>query len=104
VAGSIHIALQQLQERRAKLNRRQSVTAPVDDIDALDRAIARVSEARASMEAKSLEGCVNALVALLRAKRELFPPDTEELAAIAFRHGITPEDFVQALNARILRS
>jgi hypothetical protein len=39
------------------------------------------------------------LASLLRAKRELYPPDAEELAEIAFRKGITPDDFLQAIES-----
>jgi hypothetical protein len=52
------------------------------------------------MKANSKEGCASALASLLRAKRELYPPDADELAEIAFRRGITPDDFIQAIESR----
>jgi hypothetical protein len=72
----------------------------VDDLTHLDNAIADVSAEVAAIEAKSKEGCANALAALLKTKRDLYPPNAEELAEMAVKLGITPADFIRALKLK----
>jgi hypothetical protein len=72
----------------------------VDDLTHLDNAIADVSAEVAAIEAKSKEGCANALASLIKAKRELYPPNAEELAEMAVKLGITPADFIRALKLK----
>jgi hypothetical protein len=72
----------------------------VDDFELLNNAIADISAEIAAIEAKSKEGCANAMANLLKAKRELYPPNAEELAEMAVKLGITPADFIRALKTK----
>ena len=72
----------------------------VDDLELMNNAIADLGAEVAVVEAKSKEGCATAMAALIKAKRELYPPDAEELAAMAVSLGITPSDFLTALQRR----
>ncbi len=65
--------------------------------DIMAKAIATLSSEIQATPAKSKEGCVNALVNIAKAQRELFPPSAEELAKIAADLGIRPADFIRAL-------
>ena len=72
----------------------------LNDIDLLNNAIADISAEVAAIEAKSKEGCATALANLLKAKRELYPPDAEGLAELAVKLDISPNDFLEALRAK----
>jgi len=72
----------------------------VNDFDALNNAIADISAEVATIDAKSKEGCATALANLLKAKRELYPPNADELAEIAVKLEITPADFIRALKTK----
>ena len=72
----------------------------VDDLTYLDNAIADIGAEVAAIEAKSKEGCAGALAALIKTKRELYPPNAEELAELAVKLGITPADFIRALKTK----
>lgn len=69
----------------------------VDPYDALMAAIADISAEVSAVEAKSKEGCANALGNLLKVQRELYPPSVEELAEIAVKLNISPADFLRAI-------
>ena len=75
-------------------------TKKVDAMDALNIVLADIVAEVTSVEAKSKEGCANAFVNLIKVQRELFPPDVDELAEIAVRLGITPNDFLAAIQKR----
>ena len=72
----------------------------LDDLTLLDNGIADLSAEVAAVEAKSKEGCATAMANLIKVKRELFPPTAEELAEMAVSLGITPSDFLTALQRR----
>jgi hypothetical protein len=72
----------------------------VDGLTAIRNAITDISAEVSTIEAKSKEGCATALVNLLKAERELFPPNAEELAELAVRLDISPADFLRALKAK----
>ena len=72
----------------------------IDAMEALNTVIADIAAEATSVEAKSKEGCANALANLLKTQRELYPPDVDELAEIAVRLGITPNDFLSAIQKR----
>ena len=72
----------------------------VDDLEALNNAIADISAEISAIEAKSKEGCANAMANLLKAKRELYPPDADGLAEMAVKLGITPAEFIRALKTK----
>lgn len=78
----------------------QARSRKVDDLTALESAIADISAEVSAIEARSKEGCATALANLLKAKRELFPPDAEALAEMAVRLDIKPADFIRALKAK----
>lgn len=65
--------------------------------DIMANAISILSQEIQATPSKSKEGCVNALVNIAKAQRELFPPSAEELAKIAADLGIRPADFIRAL-------
>lgn len=72
----------------------------IDDLHALETMIVDLTTKANSADVKSFEGSANALANLLKVKRELFPPDVDELAEIAVRLGITPNDFLAAIQKR----
>lgn len=72
----------------------------VDDLTLLNDGIADLSAEIASIDAKSKEGCATAMASLIKIKRELFPPTAEDLAEMAVSLGITPSDFLTALQRR----
>jgi len=72
----------------------------VDDLQVLNDAIADLSAEIATIEAKSKEGCASSVAALLKAKRELYPPDADGLAEMAVKLGITPADFIRSLKSK----
>lgn len=69
----------------------------MDDLEALNNAIADLGAEVAAIEAKSKEGCASAFATLLKTKRELYPPDADGLAEMAVKLGITPADFIRSL-------
>lgn len=72
----------------------------LDDLVLLNEGIADLSAEIAAIEAKSKEGCATAMANLIKVKRELFPPTAEDLAEMAVNLGITPSDFLTALQRR----
>lgn len=72
----------------------------VSPIQVLNDAIADISAEIAVTEAKSKEGCASTLARLLETQRALFPPNADELAAIAVQLNIKPQDFLEALKKR----
>lgn len=72
----------------------------VDAFDALNTVIADITAETTSVDAKSKEGCANALANLLKVQRELFPPDVNELAEIAVKLNIKPADFLRAIKEK----
>lgn len=72
----------------------------LDDLVLLNEGIADLSAEIAAVEAKSKEGCATAMANLIKVKRELFPPTAEDLAEMAVSLGITPSDFLTALQRR----
>jgi len=78
------------------VNRRRGI----DGYQAIKDAIADISAEVSTVDAKSKEGCASALVSLLKAERELFPPTAEELAEMAVKLDITPADFIRAMKLK----
>lgn len=72
----------------------------VDDLEALEGFMADLYYDGLTVDIKSREGCANAITNLIKAKRELFPPDADELAEMAFKLNIKPNDFIEALKRR----
>lgn len=63
----------------------------------MSRAIGLLAAEAETIPGKSKEGCYNAMTNMIKAHRELFPPDAEGLAKIAADLGIRPADFIRAL-------
>lgn len=63
----------------------------------LSKAIGLLAVEAETIPGKSKEGCYNAMTNMVKAHRELFPPDAEGLAKIAAELGIRPADFIRAL-------
>ena len=94
---------EQVKESQRVKSARKASTAvgrKVDDLDALDGFIADLYFDGKTADIKSREGAANAMANLLKVRRELFPPNADELAEIAFKLNINPNDFVEALKRR----
>jgi hypothetical protein len=65
--------------------------------EVLNKAIGLLAVEAETIPGKSKEGCYNAMTNMVKAHRELFPPDAEGLAKIAADLGIRPADFIRAL-------
>ena len=72
----------------------------LDDLTILEATIADMYFEMSATVANSKEGCANAVTSLIKAKRELFPPSADELAEMAFKLNIRPQDFIDALTRR----
>lgn len=86
-------------QRQAKATHKAAIEN-ASSMDILDRAIADITAAIPKAPSQSKESAANALAMLMRAERELFPPDAKELAEIACQQGIRPEDFAAAILKR----
>ena len=72
----------------------------VDEMQALDNAIAILNTSIFRSQPKTLEGCASALGKLIQTKREMYPPDADGLAEMAVKLGISPNDFLEALRSK----
>ena len=88
------------EERALKRISESETRQPVDPIKAMRGLITDIYHEAIATEAKTKEGCVNAFVNLLKAQRELYPPNADDLAEMAVQLDITPDEFMEALKRR----
>ena len=72
----------------------------LDDLTILEATIADMYFEMSATMASSKEGCANAVTNLIKAKRDLFPPNADDLADMAVRLGIGPDEFLEALRRK----